>query len=175
MRKEIESKYGASFLQFDSSTVVNKCHVGLSVLSDDDGHYRKLLAEFMSLTVSPEKLFVELKKWQPRLLWGQLRQAYPTLSVVLDDMYRCAASTAGIERHHKVGKRVLNSGRERMGAGKVEKQVAISHNDMKLDQDVSTKWHELEKTIADVARIERADDIVYYTVRCRECVICKEK
>lgn len=62
-----------------------------------------------------------------QLVWGQLQPLYPTLSALMIKLFPSPASIAGIERHHKVGKRALNSKRCRLGDGKVERHFFVAH------------------------------------------------
>ncbi|KAE9087419.1 hypothetical protein PF007_g20384 [Phytophthora fragariae] len=43
-------------------------------------------------------------------------------------VFSAPASTAGVERHHKVAKRIQSAPRNRMTFGKAEQQIAVAHN-----------------------------------------------
>lgn len=134
----IESTYGSDFLSMGHD-MVSSCHLALGDLADDDSHSEKLLGEFMNYCVQPSSILYSLQDWQPRLIWGQVQAAYPHLSKILYNVLRAPASTAGVERNHKVNKRVLSSLRCRLGDSKVEKQVTVAHNDCQLTRSLPNK------------------------------------
>ena len=69
-----------------------------------------------------------MKKFHCSLVWGQMKATYPNLSTLLVKIYRAPSSTGGIERNHKVGKRVLTQCRTRMNELNYQRQVAVAHN-----------------------------------------------
>lgn len=79
------------------------------------------------------------------------------------DVYRAFASTPGIERHHIVGKRVHGSIHGDTGEGNVDRQVAASHNDQQIGQEISFQCHsfELFLTQCSHAKGESADNRFY--------------
>lgn len=113
--------------------------MAISSLGEGDEHALDLMKEFMEFSVAPQPLLLSLKEWHPRLLWGQAQLQYPALTKVLCEVYKAPASSAGIERNHKVNKRVHNSRRGRLGDGKVERQVAVAHNTSQLARKLPTK------------------------------------
>ncbi|KDO19279.1 hypothetical protein SPRG_15549 [Saprolegnia parasitica CBS 223.65] len=53
---------------------------------------------------------------------------FPLLSACMVKIFCGPALTAGVERNHKVGANVHTALRNRLGNGKVERQVAVAHN-----------------------------------------------
>ncbi|KAG3008259.1 hypothetical protein PC120_g16343 [Phytophthora cactorum] len=53
-------------------------------------------------------------------------------------VYSAPASTAGVERNHKVAKRIHSASRNRTSRGKVEEQVAVAHNSVVLDLEIDS-------------------------------------
>lgn len=64
---------------------------------------------------------------------------YPKLSVVLIEIYRAPSSNGGVERNHKVGKRVMSQLRCRMNETNVQKQVSIAHNNTQINRKVQSQ------------------------------------
>lgn len=103
----------------------------------------------MLLSSSSESPTASLKRWYPRLVWSQVLESYPRLVKLLMDVYRAPASTRGMERHSKVGKRVQSSIHGGTDEELVERKVAICHNDRQLDQEVSFKGYSFEMFLAE--------------------------
>lgn len=153
MRAKISDICGADFLQFDSTTVTSHCHLALRMVSSSAEMYDTLLQQYMEFTVSPDETLLSLQDWHPRLLWGQAKDRFKELSTVLCEVYRAPASGAGIERNHKQNKRVHTALRSRLGGGKVEKQVAISHNASQRQREVDHKRSRFEHHLREAARL----------------------
>lgn len=79
-----------------------------------------------------------MKKWQCILVWGQMKPKYPQLSGLLIKVYRSPASTSGVERNHKFGKRFLIQTRARLAEIIFQEQVAITHNNVQLRRPIGT-------------------------------------
>ncbi|KAG4243136.1 hypothetical protein PC116_g9007 [Phytophthora cactorum] len=79
---------------------------------------------------------------QPRMIWSQARSQFLTLADLLVKVYTAPGSTAGVERQHKVAKRVHTAVRNCTGGGKVQEQVAVAHNSvvakLQLDDKASS-------------------------------------
>lgn len=149
MRDKIFDSFGGEFLSFNSFSMTEHCHEALMELSENLVHHKNLRHGFMSISPSPEQIMAKLKDWHPRLIMSQVIDPYKTLAPMLMEVYQKApASSAGVERHHKVGKRVHSSGRAGLGGGRVESQVGIAHNDRQLAQDAEDKRHPFEQFIA---------------------------
>lgn len=68
---------------------------------------------------------------QPQKRFGlKVRAGFQLLLIFRSNCtkYGAPGSTAGVERQHKVAKRVHTAPRNCMGAGKVEEHVAVTHN-----------------------------------------------
>ena len=138
MRKHCDQKHGSEFTGMGTD-VFHASHDALKILSDDAMHEQLLMGEFMDFSVQPNRLLLLLKEWQPRLIWGQLQSVYPSLSKVLFHVYRSPASTAGVERNHKMNKRVHSKIRCRIAETKVEKQVSVAHNSSQFLRNLQNK------------------------------------
>ncbi|KAG2773443.1 hypothetical protein JG687_00009635 [Phytophthora cactorum] len=62
-------------------------------------------------------------------------------------VYSAPASTAGVERNHKVAKRIHSASRNRTSRGKVEEQVAVAHNSVVLDLEIDSYRQKFEEYI----------------------------
>ncbi|KAI0557485.1 Ribonuclease H-like protein [Gracilaria domingensis] len=120
--------YGPEFSELGNGDLNEQCHSALKLLASNSEHNDNLMNDFLRLSLSNEPLLTSLKHFQPRFIWGQLRGKFPHLALALDEVYRSPASTAGIERNHKITKRVLSERRCRLGELTMEKQVAVAHN-----------------------------------------------
>jgi hypothetical protein len=134
-RKNVFSVYGASVIELGNGDLSEQCRKGLKLLTrldpNPDEAFHQLQSEFMRLGCEEAgflKLTEGIINYQPRMIWSQLRGQYPTLASVLVKVYIAPGSASGVERQHKVGKRVHTARRNRTGSGKVERQVAIAHN-----------------------------------------------
>lgn len=138
LRKIVAKKYPRSFINMGND-LVQQCHHALELISNDNDHHKNILEEYMSYCVAPSSVLDELKSWHPRLYWGQLKSEYPTLGPLLSNLYRAPASTSGVERNHKVNKRVMSTLRCRLSDKKVEKQVSVCHNSSQLTRSINNK------------------------------------
>ncbi|KAG2786033.1 hypothetical protein PC129_g10805 [Phytophthora cactorum] len=75
--------------------------------------------------------------------WSQ----FPTLADLFVKVYTAPGSTAGVERQHKVAKRVHTAVRNRTGGGKVHEQVAVAHNSVVAKLQLDDKRQQFEKWI----------------------------
>jgi dynactin complex subunit len=80
----------------------------------------------------------------PRKVWTQAKGRYPALADQLLKVYCAPASTAGVERNHKVMHRVKCKARSRLGDTKVERQVAARLNSCVGDIDTATCRQQFE-------------------------------
>lgn len=138
LRKNVAAKLGSTAIELGHGNIKTQCRQGLVVMASrhetPDGSVAvqdALVAEFLRFCLSERQILADAQgiiTFTPRLIWSQFTDEYPKLSDVLIKVYTGPASTAGVERQHKVGKRVHTSRRNRTGAGKVEQQVAIAHN-----------------------------------------------
>lgn len=71
------------------------------------------------------------------------------------DIYNRPESTPGIERSRKVSKREHKSIRWCLQEGKVERQVAIAHDDQTYTREISIKPQSFEKLISALTCIDR--------------------
>ena len=65
-------------------------------------------------------------------------------------MFKAPASSAGIERQHKVGKQVHSSRRSRLSPGSVEMQVAVTYNIAASNRVVAHTRHRFEHHLATI-------------------------
>ncbi|KAI0563546.1 hypothetical protein FGB62_37g06 [Gracilaria domingensis] len=128
MRQNVIQTYGEEFAGLGNGTMVEQCHDALRLLYNDEAHYTRLVNDFLLHCVSENSLLRRLKEWHPCLVWGQLRDSLPDLANALVKVYKSPASSAGVERNHKIAKRIFTSRRGRTGELKIENQVAVSHN-----------------------------------------------
>lgn len=98
-----------------------------------------MLGEFVNVCVSPSLLLHFIREWQPRLILGKLQTPYPALSKVMLNVLRAPECTAGVEPNKKISKRVQSSPRCSLGEAKVEKQVAVVHNEFQNDREQPNK------------------------------------
>jgi hypothetical protein len=89
------------------------------------------LAEFMRFSVVDEAYSLankSIEHFHPKLVWAQTNEQFSVLSACMVKIFCGPASAAGVERNHKVSANVHTALRNRMGSGKVERQVAVAHN-----------------------------------------------
>lgn len=79
-------------------------------------------------------------------------------------MYRAPESAPGIERNHKVNKLVQSGLRGRIGSGKEERQVYVTHNEKQLTRKTENKGSKHENVIAEIGRLMYCG--VWKTTRC---------
>lgn len=79
-----------------------------------------------------------------------MKDVYLCLSATLYEVYRPPLSSSGIERNHKVDKRVQTARRGSLVEGKVEKQVAVAHKKCQLGRQVDKKGGEFEHVMESV-------------------------
>ena len=147
LHDHVQHNFPSGFVNLDTDLVC-ACHDAIELLQDDTKHGEKLMHEYLDFCVKPHPMFEKLTKWHPSLVWGQVEPYYPTLSRVLYNVFRAPASTSGVERNHKVNKRVMSSLRCRLGEGRVEKQVSVTHNSGQLKRDTDSKRTHFEEIIA---------------------------
>ncbi|GMF31545.1 unnamed protein product [Phytophthora fragariaefolia] len=125
-------KHGAQAVQLGHGDIYTQCRDAIALLCR-----RGPQPQFMQVTVVQEFMQyweVLAQEWctiaagQPQKIWTQGQGKFPTLSSILVKVYTAPGSTAGVERHHKVARRVHSAARNRIGAGKEEKQVSVVHN-----------------------------------------------
>jgi len=110
-----------------------------------------VMGDFLNLCVDMAT-FVDqassIINYHSRLIWGQCGGKYKYLTAELLKIYTGPASTAGVERQHKVGKRVHTARRNRAGGGKVEQQVAVAHNSATARRKLTHTRHAFEHILA---------------------------
>ena len=151
---------GADIIRLGKGNLHSQARQALKALSDDDDHYRLLLSDFFVFVAAPHEVLVEpcMKAVLPFHAWGQVKGEYKHLAPLMIQVYKAPASTAGVERQHKVGKRVHTSSRNRSGDGKVERQTAIVHNDSCLARQLGTDRQPFELFMAESMSL-KPDDI----------------
>lgn len=159
MRGKVADICGADFLQFDGTSVSVHCHRALKMLSRNEEHYEKLLAQFMQFTIESDTTLCTLQDWHPRLLWGQADAQFAELARTMVEIFQAPASAAGIERNHKMNKQVHTALRSRLGNGKVEKQVAIAHNEQQHKRPLKQKRAKCEYYLREAARLASSSQI----------------
>ena len=75
---------------------------------------------------------------------------FPFLAPIMTQVFKAPASSAGIERQHKVGKQVHSSRRSRLSPGSVEMQVAVTYNIAASNRVVSHTRHRFEHHLATI-------------------------
>lgn len=159
LRSHVDHKYPQGFVNLGFN-LTGECHKALKLIQDDDKHGDDMLHEFMNMSVNPSPLLDTLRDWAPGMVWGQVQSDYPTMSRALYNVFRAPASTAGVERNHKVNKRVLNPTRCRLSEDRVEKQVSVAHNLAHLEREQARKRSKFEIFIARERFVQGSDDSV---------------
>ncbi|KAI0566438.1 hypothetical protein FGB62_8g20 [Gracilaria domingensis] len=129
--KAIEA-FEIDFVSLGYGVLTQDCIRAFKIISESVEERDSLLGELLRYGVDGSSLVTPLKRYHPSPIWGQLRCEYQGLRNVLVDVFQALASPAGVERNHKVGKRVLSNRCCRMGEASVECQVSISHNMIQL-------------------------------------------
>ena len=109
--------------------------------------YEVLLSDFLAFGVSlGDELFAP-RKWYFSLAWRQTKEKLRFLGYFLLEIYLSPVSSAGMERKHRVNKKVHTYRRALLGEAKVEKHLSISYNEEILQQKLETKPMLFEKFI----------------------------
>jgi hypothetical protein len=129
MRRAVLESYGQDVLGLGFGDIMAQCRNALILLARGDAaKAEQLQQQFVLFVYSPTTDMESLRDFQPGLIWAQFAGVYGVLAQALLQIYKGPASTAGVERHHKYGKRVSSNLRGRLGEGKIERQVAIAYN-----------------------------------------------
>ncbi|KAI0558418.1 Ribonuclease H-like protein [Gracilaria domingensis] len=132
MRTSVTANHGIDFIGLGKGPLTQQCIDAFRLLSESTEEQDVLLEELLRYGMDGSPLLSQLKPFHPTLVWAQLRAEYQKLGTLLVDVFRSPASTAGVERNHKVGKRVLSQRRCRLGDPTIERQVGIAHNMFQL-------------------------------------------
>jgi len=155
LRLAFVDRYGADALGLGKGDINSQCIAALKLitrLQQDSGKYDALIGDFLNLSVDMPSFVANaapIMNYHARLLWGHCGGKYPHLAAALIKVYTGPASTAGVERQHKVGKRVHTARRNRTGGGKVERQVAVAHNTATARRTLTLSRHAFERILAD--------------------------
>jgi hypothetical protein len=156
LRINVAATFGEETVELGKGDLKSQCRKAIQLItrrheknsSSTDVH-DSVVSQFMIFCTNEAKFeegFRDLLNYHPRLIWSQAPTLYSTLAPFLIKIYTGPASSAGVERHHKVGKRVHTQRRNRTGGGKVERQVAIAHNTATITRQLSMKRHQFELT-----------------------------
>jgi hypothetical protein len=122
-------------LELGNEDLFSQCRTAIEMLCrlDDDGGAKCHAAKnkFFHFSEGDGKVATQWgdsTKFRPKRLWSQGQATFPVLAERLMKVYSVPSSTAGVERNHKVAKRIHTAARNRMSSGKVEQQVAVAHN-----------------------------------------------
>lgn len=122
-------------LELGKGDLLTQCRTAIEMMcrldADDGARYYAATREFFAFSENDGDAangWGDPAKFRPRQLWTQGQAKFPVLSALLMKVYSVPASTAGVERQHKVAKRIHTAARNRMSTGNVEQQVAIAHN-----------------------------------------------
>jgi hypothetical protein len=106
-------------LQLEQSPITSQCHSALKLLTqrykaseDSTDLFEEVLAEFMEFCIHEDQFVIKvasINTYQSQMIWSQLQDFYPKLSSILIKVYSGPVSSAGVERHHKVGKRTAHN------------------------------------------------------------------
>lgn len=157
-RVRVEQVEGAAAIELGKENLKEQCRHALKLVSrleeDPETAFKTLLAAFMQHCITEKQLVESLRSiidYQPAMLWGQARNAQnDVLASLLIKVYSGPGSSAGVERQHKTGNRVHTAQRNRMGDGKVERQVAVAYNTASAARVMATKRHNFEYVIANI-------------------------
>jgi hypothetical protein len=165
LRLNVLSTFGRDAIELGKGDLKAQCRAALKLLTrraDSPGsNFDELLGEFLDFCVHEEQFVSEIRSivvYNPRLIWAQVSDRYPKLAAALIKVYTAPASFAGVERHHKDGKRVHTFLRNRTGAGKVERQVAVLHNSATARRALHTQRHRFEFLISKCCRGTDGDE-----------------
>lgn len=120
LRQNVDGRFCQGFIEMGLDLTVN-CHSEIDVVGVNEYHWEQIMHELMDFWVKPGALLESLKDWKMSLVWGQVSSQNSSLSHTLYNVHRAPPSTAGVERNHKINKRVLGSIRCRLNDDKVEK------------------------------------------------------
>jgi hypothetical protein len=158
MRKNVEAKIGNTPLQMGKGGLKEQCRCAIQLLSrlheaPDVGlsYHDLLLAEFMHFSVVDEAFSLankSIEHFHPKLVWAQANEQFPVLSACMVKIFCGHASAAGVERNHKVSANVHTALRNRMGSGKVERQVAVAHNAKVISRGAPQIRHKFARVMA---------------------------
>ncbi|KAE9220734.1 hypothetical protein PF004_g13241 [Phytophthora fragariae] len=122
-------------LQLGKGDLYTQCRNAIETLcrlDDDSGvECTSILQEFLTFSLSDSEvatMWGDPTKFWSEKLWSQGQGDFPLLGKLMMKVFSAPASTAGVERHHKVAKRIHSAPRNRMTSGKAEQQIAVAHN-----------------------------------------------
>lgn len=128
LRTNFSNKYGVELMELGKGAFNGQCHEAINLLSKDTAHNKELMVEFMRYTLSKDAMLASLNSFRTQLVWGQLNNVYPCLSVAMAEVYCAPSSTAAVERNHKTGKAVLCQQRCRLHDLAYQRQVCVAYN-----------------------------------------------
>lgn len=165
-RRNVTTNLGDVAIELDNGDLKGQCREALKQLTrlsesspNSTAAFEDLLSEFLQFCIVEDKFINDVQsilEFHPRLIWGQVSGTYPLLSSALIKVFTAPGSTSGVERQHKIGKRVHNATRSRSGNGKVERQVAVGHNCAIAKRSLSSKRQGFEKVIASCCSDDQA-------------------
>lgn len=126
-RRNVSSVFGPKFIEMGKAGLPVQCMDALKLFAHDDAGFCKLSEEFLRVhAMPPEEVFkVNPTQFLPILVWSMVQESYPKLYEVIKHVFRAPGSSAGVERNHKVSKRVHRRERNRLGSGKVWKFICF--------------------------------------------------
>ncbi|KAI9982158.1 hypothetical protein PInf_008049 [Phytophthora infestans] len=131
-RLAVAKLYGQDPIELGKGNICAQCRFAIElVCREDQDQKRRALDDFLRFCTTEAEIASEwssITQFPPQKIWTQGRSKFPVLAELLVKVYTSPASTAGVERQHKVGKRIHSSARNRLGAGLVEEQDAVAHN-----------------------------------------------
>ncbi|KAI0557964.1 hypothetical protein FGB62_247g00 [Gracilaria domingensis] len=152
-RSNVISIYDSQFVKLGNGSLTEQCIAAFQLLASERTEQDLLLVEFLKHELDGSALLLHFKRYHPRLVWAQLQKEHPKLSMKMMQLFRSPASTAGVERNHKIGKSVMSQRRCRMLDASVARQVAITNNMFHLRKKVrSADREKLTKSFTEASQ-----------------------
>lgn len=131
-KSNISRIFGQETLELNQGEFPLQCRNALRLFAKSGRHEDELLREYMTIRATPPPhVFgedVNAEEFLPIIFWSNVKETCPNLFEALSHVFRAPSSSAGVERNHKISKKVHRRERCRLGDGKVERQTFIAHN-----------------------------------------------
>jgi len=158
MRQQVVATVGVDAIELGQGDLDTQCRNAITLLaakelpnSDGTTYNLSLLGEFMRFCIAAAAFAASnasISHFHPKLVWAQADAQFPVLSKCLVKVFCGPGLAAGVERNHKVSANVHTALRNRIGAGKVERQVAVAHNASVANRGTPSVRHEFAKVMA---------------------------
>lgn len=149
LREAVVGRLGHEAVGLGQEDFYGQCRKAIAILCRRDGSANEILDNYLQYCLDEERLVTSswsgLTDAHPRKVWTQGVALYPALSKKLLKVYSAPASTAAVERNHKLMKRINFKRRCTTGDGKAEVQIAVALNSSVGTVETVTQRQDFER------------------------------